>query len=207
MQNLQLFFNSLEKKISTLEVKERERLETQAQKDREKYPQIKLEDQQRRIEKDIFFWKLSIKFKLFQSLSKFITKEDRIENINLLNGVKGLEIDCKVRREGREYDFLTTTIEAGGYNIQCFHFRYIVTTKLPKVENKYLLKVFKFQEELERLVFQFEQYKQTPLTVNSYSTREWQEKSRQNNIENYKKRINILQQKINNLNTNSNENK
>ena len=204
MQNLQTFFTALQEKISTLEIKERERIQNEVLSLQEKGHSSTANSRIHYTERDIFFWKLSIKYKLFLSLSKFISENDIINDVRLVNGVKGLEITCKVIREGEEYDFITNVVEAGGYNIQCFHYRYITHTSLKPVTTNNLAKLFKLQEEKERLEFQFEEYKSRPLTVNNYTTKEWQEKSRQNNIESYQKRITQLQNKINNLNTNEN---
>ena len=96
-----------------------------------------------------------------------------------------------------KHKFETEAISAGGYNIQCFHYRYIVSTDLELVNNNILMsKFFKLNEEKEQLVYLLEEYKRKPLPVNNYTTQECQEKSRQNNIKSYEDRIAKLQLKI-----------
>jgi hypothetical protein len=43
----------------------------------------------------------------------------------------GEDSNGKVKRDGRTYKFDTELIGAGGYNIQEYHYRYIIKTDLP----------------------------------------------------------------------------
>lgn len=73
--------------------------------------------------------------KLFSAVSKYIQSGDILLNSTYLATPKGFTISCKVSRDNQEYYFDTDCIYAGGYNIQCLHFRYIVKTKLPSISN------------------------------------------------------------------------
>lgn len=73
--------------------------------------------------------------KLFSAVSKYIQSGDVLLNSTYLSTPKGFTISCKVSRDNQEYYFDTDCIYAGGYNIQCLHFRYIVKTKLPSISN------------------------------------------------------------------------
>ena len=73
--------------------------------------------------------------KLFSAVSKYIQSGDVLLNSTYLSTAKGFTISCKVNRDNQEYYFNTDCIYAGGYNIQCLHFRYIVKTKLPSISN------------------------------------------------------------------------
>lgn len=56
-----------------------------------------------------------------------------IKNIKLSKGVKGFEINAiLINDEGKNFNFITNAISAGGYNIQCFHYRYLIKIKLIK---------------------------------------------------------------------------
>lgn len=43
-----------------------------------------------------------------------------------------LVIQAVIKRNGEAYNFSTEVIYAGGYNIQCLHYRYLTSTNLPK---------------------------------------------------------------------------
>lgn len=73
--------------------------------------------------------------KLFSSVSKYIKSGDVLLNSTYLSTAKGFTISCKVSRDNQECYFNTDCIYAGGYNIQCLHFRYIVKTKLPSIKD------------------------------------------------------------------------
>jgi hypothetical protein len=73
--------------------------------------------------------------KLFSSVSTYIKSGDTLIDSTYRSTAKGFTISCKVHRDNQEYYFDTDCIYAGGYNIQCLHFRYIVKTKLPSISN------------------------------------------------------------------------
>ena len=207
MENLQQFFIVLETKMSSLEEKERNKIlnkiqliENQLKVETIDYKirnlQSNIQYIKGNIERDIYFWKLGIKYKLFTSLSNYIDENDYISDITINNGVKGLEISCSVKRLNEVYNFTTTCIEAGGYNIQCFHYRYIVTTKLSKIENKILQKIFKYKEDIERLEYFLSILKNKQLEESKYSSIETIQKTREINIKSYERQISKIQQSI-----------
>ena len=207
MENLQQFFTVLETKMSSLEEKERNKIlnkiqliENQLKVETIDYKirnlQSNIQYIKDNIERDIYFWKLGIKYKLFTSLSNYIDENDHISDLTINYGVKGLEMSCSVKRWYVDYNFITTCIEAGGYNIQCFHYRYIVTTKLSKIENKILQKIFKYKEDIERLEYFLSILKNKPLEESKYSSIETIQKTREINIKSYERQISKIQQSI-----------
>lgn len=115
--------------------------------DREKYkyPQETFDSSARRLTKkaeadrysivNVYEYLITNFGKLFSAVSKYIKSEDILLNSTYRSTPKGFTISCKVSRDSQEYYFDTDCIYAGGYNIQCLHFRYIVKTKLPFISN------------------------------------------------------------------------
>lgn len=82
-----------------------------------------------RYEKD---YREMMTWKLISSMEKNLLPTDTIvSDIFVDRTSKGFGIDFNFIREGQKNNFHTETIDAGGYNIQCFHFRYI--TKIKKI--------------------------------------------------------------------------
>ena len=105
--------------------------------------------------------RLSLVIDLMKALQNYILPTDNLTGFNWYGGPKGIEISAGIEREGTRYLFVTEAITAGGYNIQRFHYRYIVKSKMPRVfgdlaseyvvEQKRLNKVEKLEEEINRL--------------------------------------------------------
>jgi hypothetical protein len=105
--------------------------------------------------------RLSLVIDLMKALQNYILPTDNLISFNWYGGPKGIEISAGIEREGTNYHFLTEAITAGGYNIQRFHYRYIVKSKMPRVfgdlaseyvmEQKRLNKVEKLEGEINRL--------------------------------------------------------
>jgi hypothetical protein len=165
MNNLNLIYDSIESYIKILEEKQRESIKNNIErmKKRLESPEAsavevrflpeRIKSAEDSIERDIFFWKLGLKYKLFVSLTTYIQETDIISDVTLDRNVKGLEITCNVTRDGVAHSFNTRAIEAGGYDIQCFHYRYITKTTLPKTEDKKTNKLFKLNEELDKMEY------------------------------------------------------
>ena len=81
------------------------------------------------------FIKLSYRYDLIKALSSYILKTDYFKFVNVNSFIDKFEIKSVIIRNGIEYAFNTDIIDAGGYNIQRYHYRYIVKTKLPKIPN------------------------------------------------------------------------
>lgn len=71
-------------------------------------------------------------WKLIASMEKNLLPTDIIvSEVSVNKTSKGFGIDFIFDRDGQNCIYNTNTIDAGGYNIQCFHFRYI--TKIKKI--------------------------------------------------------------------------
>ena len=196
MNNLNLIYDNITSYVTILEVKQRESINNKINQMRKKLesPNIskaelrflpeRIEREENSIERDIFFWKLGLKYKLFNSLVNYIQETDIITEIKLTKNVKGLEIDCNVTRDGVTHKFNTRAIEAGGYEVQCFHYRYITKTSLTKTEDKKALKVFKLNEELDKMEYY--------LNVST-------QKNNTNNVNHYTRQIESIKNKIEKL--------
>jgi hypothetical protein len=196
MNNLNLIYDNITSYVSILESKERESIHNKINnmKKRLESPNIpsnelrflpdRIKQLETSIERDIYFWKLGLKYKLFNSLVSYIQETDIITEIKLSKSVKGLEIDCNITRDGVTYEFNTRAIEAGGHDIQCFHYRYITKTSLPKTEDKKALKVFKLNEELDKTEYY--------LNVST-------QKNNTNNVNHYTRQIESIKNKIEKL--------
>ena len=114
--------------------------------------------------------RLSLVIDLMKALQNYILPTDKLTGFNWYGGPKGIEISAGIEREGTKYFFVTEAITAGGYNIQRFHYRYIVKSKMPRVmsdlaseyQNKYktLNKIEKLEKEIENLQTQITNYQQ-----------------------------------------------
>ena len=84
------------------------------------------------LEKEIREYNL---FKLTQMIEKYITSDFvKIFNIRLSPGSKGFEVTSNLMDDkNRTWTFVANAISAGGYNIQQFHYRYIVNLSCPEV--------------------------------------------------------------------------
>ena len=97
------------------------------------------------------------------------------------SGPKGIEISAGIEREGTKYFFVTEAITAGGYNIQRFHYRYIVKSKMPRVygdlaseyvaEQKKMKTIDRLENELKGLTNRLEE-KQNEFNTYSAMNRE-----------------------------------
>ena len=120
--------------------------------------------------------RLSLVIDLMKALQNYILPTDKLVGLNWYGGPKGIEISAGIEREGVRYHFLTEAITAGGYNIQRFHYRYIVKSKMPRVygdlaaeyvaEQKKMKTIERLQKELDYLNKTYDE-KQT--TFNTYS--------------------------------------
>jgi len=120
--------------------------------------------------------RLSLVIDLMKALQNYILPTDKLVGFNWYGGPKGIEISAGIEREGTNYHFVTEAITAGGYNIQRFHYRYIVKSKMPRVwgdlaseyvaEQKKMKTIERLQKELDYLNKTYEE-KQT--TFNTYS--------------------------------------
>lgn len=123
----------------------------------EKYIQEVLKEEERYpSEFAIEMYQLGLIYDLVSALSKYIYDSDNLTYIELFTQ-KGIYVmKCLVIRSCITYSIDTEIILAGGHNIQCLHYRYLVKTNLPKPEkqNSLLTKVkelIKSKNALQRL--------------------------------------------------------
>jgi hypothetical protein len=126
--------------------------------------------------------RLSLVIDLMKALQNYILPTDELVGLNWYGGPKGIEISAGIEREGVRYHFLTEAITAGGYNIQRFHYRYIVKSKMPRVngglateyQNQYkkLSKIEKLEKEIENLQNQINEYQNRIDLLNPMSKEE-----------------------------------
>jgi hypothetical protein len=79
-------------------------------------------------------YKINQIWKLTQSMMKHLTDKDSLSSdVRISKTPKGFCVEFQYLNDGQLFNYQTDAIEAGGYNIQCFHYRYI--TKIKKVTN------------------------------------------------------------------------
>jgi hypothetical protein len=82
-------------------------------------------------ERDVEFYEAGLIFKMVQAFNKYLKTTDEIYDVNIHKNRGLFEVVGKVKRGDRSYKFETELIDAGGYNIQEYHYRYIIRTDLP----------------------------------------------------------------------------
>jgi len=127
-------------------------------------------------ERDEEMIRLSLVIDLMKALQNYILPNDKLIGLNWYGGPKGIEISAGIEREGVRYHFLTEAITAGGYNIQRFHYRYIVKSKMPRVYSdlaaEYVTKQKKMKtlDRLEKELNDLNKiYEDKQTSVNTYS--------------------------------------
>jgi hypothetical protein len=114
------------------------------------------------VEFELEMARLNLIYKMVGSFENYTKETDEVGAIDFIHRSQGVfTICCDVIRDGKEYPFQTEVIFAGGYNVQCFHLRYITKTRLPKTGNRAITdtysakirrmtKIEKIQEEIKR---------------------------------------------------------
>jgi len=101
---------------------------------------------------------------LIKAITNHIIDTDILENINIKKDFGAIVIICDVIRDNVRHNFQTEKIIAGGYNIQCSHYRYISKTTLPKIKNLTYYKTYKkigtLNLEIETIKLKIEKSKQ-----------------------------------------------
>jgi hypothetical protein len=126
--------------------------------------------------------RLSLVIDLMKALQNYILPTDNLISFNWYGGPKGIEISAQIERSGEIHTFITEAITAGGYNIQRFHYRYIVKSKMPRVfgdlaseyveKQKRLNKVEKLETELNGLKERLEEKQNEFITYSTMSFNE-----------------------------------
>jgi len=80
--------------------------------------------------------KLMVSAKLTKSVGKWLNESDQLVTIDTqIDKGCNITINSVCKRGHNEFTFSTEVIYAGGYNIQCLHYRYITKSNLPKNSN------------------------------------------------------------------------
>jgi hypothetical protein len=108
---------------------------------------------------------ISLVYDLVKSIEKYTMVSDSLKSIQNAFVGGSIEIYATIIRDGIEYSFVTNVIEAGGYNVQCFHYRYITKTNLPKTGNSELTDLIK--NEIKRFS-KIERIENEIKTLNKY---------------------------------------
>lgn len=85
--------------------------------------------------------RLMATYEVVRALERYTKPGDKVTDyITVRNAPSGgIEIHTFIERDGKNYEFTTDVIYAGGHNIQSLHFRYLVKTQLPQTGNKTFL--------------------------------------------------------------------
>ena len=98
---------------------------------------------------------ISCTFNLVKSMYNYVEKTDALLDTNLAYKRTGFIIETLVIRGSKLFDLVTDVIIAGGYNIQCAHYRYITKTQLPRIHNSTALtaiqKIMRKMSEVEKI--------------------------------------------------------
>jgi hypothetical protein len=100
--------------------------------------------------RDLEIIKYGLVIDLLKSVEKYTLSTDVIVKLSECISPKGFIIYATIQREGKEYIYSTDVITAGGYNIQCLHYRYITNTNLPRVNASFDM-LNKMKEGLKRV--------------------------------------------------------
>jgi hypothetical protein len=85
-------------------------------------------------EREIEFMRLAMVYDLAKSIGKYVVDTDvLVGEWSAFMDCGKLTISANIQRDGEVFPFATDVIYAGGYNIQCYHIRYIVKTKLSRI--------------------------------------------------------------------------
>lgn len=84
---------------------------------------------------DAEMYELGITIDLMKAFGKYVKPTDVVSNVRIDTSKGVIIIDCDVTRDGYTHILTTEMIYAGGYNIQCLHYRYISHTDLRSNEN------------------------------------------------------------------------
>lgn len=110
---------------------------------------------------EIETFEINLIYDVVRAISKHVLNTDKLVGEITFRQDKGeVVIECSIERDNVEYWFSTRVIGAGGYNIQCYHYRYITNTTLPRTASQLALTEFKAKmakrTKLERLTEELE---------------------------------------------------
>jgi hypothetical protein len=96
-------------------------------------------------------YRIALIIDLVKAAGNYLLNSDElVGTFELKTGKDGsVEIKSRIKREDKIFTFNTRMIYAGGYNIQCLHFRYLVDTNLPKIKNEALEEVKAVEKKMK----------------------------------------------------------
>lgn len=95
-------------------------------------------------DRDREFVEVALVIDLVKATEKYLLATDVVSDLRFKTGSGGVvEINTDVTRDGGKFYIVTNMIVAGGYNVQCYHYRYLVKTNLPKTNNATALDALK----------------------------------------------------------------
>ena len=75
-------------------------------------------------------YKVNQTWKLIQSMMKHLTDNDKlVSDIRISKTAKGFCVEFQYSNDKGLFNYQTDAIDAGGHNIQCYHYRYITKIK------------------------------------------------------------------------------
>jgi hypothetical protein len=75
-------------------------------------------------------YKINQTWKLTQSMMKHLSIVDKLSSdVRISKTPKGFCVEFLFDKNGNNHSYKTDAIDAGGYNIQCYHYRYITKIK------------------------------------------------------------------------------
>ena len=86
-------------------------------------------------------YRIALVIDLVKAAGNYLLNSDELVGTFELKTGKDGSIESRIKREDKIFTFNTRMIYAGGYNIQCLHFRYLVDTNLSKIKNEALEEV------------------------------------------------------------------
>ena len=125
---------------------------------------------------------------MVRSIEKYTADRDVLISVeSSVSDKMNLEIVAMIERDDRVYRLDTEVITAGGYNVQCLHYRYITDSKLPKIGNdsvskeyaariKRLTTVIRIEEEMDsnlRIIKTFQSNIDTAKLPTTFTTPDW----------------------------------
>jgi hypothetical protein len=96
-------------------------------------------------------YRIALVIDLVKAAGNYLLNSDELEGkFELKTGKDGsIEIKSRIKREDKIFTFNTRMIYAGGYNVQCLHFRYLVDTNLSKNKNEALEEVKSIEKKMK----------------------------------------------------------
>jgi hypothetical protein len=100
--------------------------------------------------------KISLTYEILNEITKYCLPTDKIVDSNVYSDRERVTVDLLINRDGKDYNMSTQIINAGGWNIQRLHTRYLTDSKLPELDKSISLEQ-STDENIQKLVKSYEQ--------------------------------------------------